>query len=166
MNIEVREATTEDIDEIGAVNRESIEGLADGSYNREQISAWISGISPELYPVGSTDAYFLLAERDGDIVGFGWMKPAADDYLDASVDSEITGMYVHPSAAGSGIGSQLYDRLERLAREQGSSSIGLWSSLNAVSFYERHGYTRAMQRALEYPNGIEIPVVEMQKRLD
>jgi putative acetyltransferase len=166
MNIEFREATTEDIDEIGAINRESIEELAGQSYSREQILTWISGISPELYPIESTDAYFLLAERDGDMVGFGWMKPTANDYLDASVDSEITGMYVHPSAAGSGVGSRLYDRLERFAREQDSSSTGLWSSLNAVSFYEKQGYVRVTQQALEYPNGIEVPVVEMQKRLD
>lgn len=62
MDVEFREATAEDIDGICTVNRESIEGLADQSYDREQISAWVSGISPELYPVESTDAYFSLAE--------------------------------------------------------------------------------------------------------
>jgi len=165
MNIEFREATAEDVDRICIVNRASIEELADGSYDEAQISAWLGGIGPELYPVESADAYFLVAEREGEIVGFGWTKPDADEYFDAPVDGEITGLYVHPSIAGNGIGSRLYERLETFAREQDVDSLGLWASLNATAFYERHGYKQVTERTLEYEGGVEVPVVGMRKRL-
>jgi hypothetical protein len=71
MNIEFREATTEDIEEMCTVNRASIEGLADESYDKAQVAAWVGGVAPELYPIDSADAYLLLAERNGDIVGLG-----------------------------------------------------------------------------------------------
>jgi len=166
MNIEFREATTEDVEEMCAVNRASIEGLADESYDKAQVAAWVGGVDPELYPIDSAGAYLLLAERNGDIVGLGWMKPEADEYFDASVDGEITGIYVHPAVAGDGIGSRLYDRLEAFARERGVGSLGLWASLNAASFYDKLGYIRATEQTLEYEDGIEVPVVEMVKRLN
>lgn len=94
------------------------------------------------------------------------MKPDADDYFLATVDGEVTAVYVSPSAAGEGIGSQIYGELETYARSQGVDSLGLWASLNAVEFYAFHGFTRVASHVHEFHGGVEGTVVEMQKPLD
>lgn len=162
----VREAETSDIDCICSVNRESITELADQSYDADQISAWANAVDPELYPVDSGDTYFLVAEEGEQIIGIGWMTTEPDDYFHAPVDSEITGVYVAPDAVGRGVGTRLYNKLERFATERNVASLGLWASLNAISFYEKHGYERVTDQTLEYQDEIELPVLEMQKQLD
>ncbi|QSG09790.1 Acetyltransferase (GNAT) family [Halapricum desulfuricans] len=47
----------------------------------------------------------------------------------------------------------------------GSNSLGLWASRNAVSFYEAQGHERVMEHNHEYQDGIELTLVEMEKQL-
>lgn len=166
MEVDVREAEFDDIDSICSVTRTSIEKLAHESYTPEQISAWANAVTPELYPIDSEETYFLVAEKDECIIGLGWMKTDSDEYLHASVDGEITGMYVSPDVAGRGVGTRLYNELELFATEQNVDSLGLWASLNAVPFYEDRGYTRVTDQTVEYQDGIEVSVLEMWKQFD
>ena len=50
----------------------------------------------------------------------------------------------HPSRRSSTrqcLGTQIYNELESKANKQNMNSLGLWTSLNAVGFYEKQGYT-------------------------
>ena len=163
MEIDVREATTDDIDSICSVNRESIKKFGHQSYSTEQVSAWANAVTPELYPIDAEDTYFLVAERNKRIVAIGWMKETSED---TSVDGEITGIYVGPEIAKQGVGTQIYNELESKANKQNMNSLGLWASLNAVGFYEKQGYTQVTDQTLEYPDDIELRVIEMRKQLD
>jgi len=93
------------------------------------------------------------------------MKPEADEYFTIDVDGEITGMYVHPDAAGKGVGTRLLTELERFGKQASVQSLGLWASLNAVPFYNIHGYETITEQALEYDEGTEVPVKEMKTEL-
>lgn len=165
MDISIREAVPADAHSIRDVHLASIEGAGGQCYTDEQVTAWAHDRDPAAYPVASEETYFLVAEADEQIIGFGWMKPEADDYFETSVEGEITAVYVHPSVLRRGVGSRIYRELEAQARREGVCSLGLWASLNAVSFYEAHGYTRVTDHTHEFHDGVEGTVVAMRKRL-
>ncbi|WP_423747296.1 GNAT family N-acetyltransferase (plasmid) [Haladaptatus sp. SPP-AMP-3] len=166
MDVNLREADPADAQSICAVHLASIEGLAGQSYTEVQVSAWGHERNPEEYPITASDTYFLLAENEHRLLGFGWMKPNADGYFQSDVYGEITAVYVHPSVAHQRIGSQIYTGLESYAREKNIDSLGLWASLNAVPFYEAHGYTQVIDHVHEFDDSIEGTVVEMRKPLE
>lgn len=165
MSVVVREAIPDDGEEIRDVHLASIEELGGLHYENIQVEAWAHDRDPDGYPIESAETYFLVAERDDRIVGFGQMKPDADEYFEAAVDGEITAVYVHPSASRQGIGTRIYTELEDEARRQRVDSLGLWASLNAVPFYETHGYQRVTEHVHDFHGGIEGTVVEMIKPL-
>lgn len=165
MDVEVREATADDAEQIRAVHLASIEGLAGGEYDDEQVAAWAHDRDPDDYPIGSPDAHVVVAEAGDRIVGFGWLKPDADDYLQGAVEGEITAVYVHPSVARRGVGTRVYEELEATARRRGVGSLGLWASLPAVAFYETLGFRRTAEHTVEFSDGVEGTVVEMRKTL-
>ncbi|MDB9281265.1 GNAT family N-acetyltransferase, partial [Halorubrum ezzemoulense] len=150
MDISVREAVAEDAQQICDVHLSSIEELGKQSYTQEQVAAWAHGRDPEEYPIESEDTYFVVAEDVTDVVGFGWMKPEAGEYLQTEVEGEITAIYIHPSAARNGVGSRIYGELERKALQQDIESIGMWASRNAVLFYEAQGYEQVGEHSYEF----------------
>ncbi|OYX79906.1 MAG: hypothetical protein B7Y77_01260 [Bradyrhizobium sp. 35-63-5] len=54
-------------------------------------------------------------------------------------------LYVHPVAAGQGVGSMLIDALEKLAGARGADKLTVDASDSARGFFEKHGYV-AQQR--------------------
>ena len=165
MPVSVREAVAGDAQQICDVHLSSIEGLGTQSYTEKQVAAWAHDRSPDEYPIESEDTFFAVAEDTTGVVGFGWMKSEAGEYLQTDVEGEITAIYVHPSVARNGVGSRIYSKLETKAMQQGLESLGLWASRNAVPFYETQGYERAGERSYEYRDGIELTVVGMAKQL-
>jgi putative acetyltransferase len=165
MDVKVREAVPPDAIQMRTVHLASIEELGTQGYDDEQVAAWAHDRDPADYPIDSEETVVVVAEQDGEIVGFAWMKPDSDDYLQSSADGEITALYVHPSVARQGVGTRLYTELEETARKEGVGSLGLWASLPSVSFYESQGYQRVTEHTLEFDDGVEGTVVEMRKEL-
>ena len=165
MDAVVREAVPGDTVRMRDVHLASIEELGPQAYSEEQVAAWAHDRDPAEYPVESPDTVVLVAERDERVVGFGWLKPDADNYLKPAVDGEIAALYIHPSVARQGVGTRLYTELEAEARQRGVGSLGLWASRNAVSFYRAQGYRRVTDHTIEFDDGVEGTVVEMRKNL-
>ncbi|OPX64139.1 MAG: Acetyltransferase (GNAT) family protein [Methanoregula sp. PtaU1.Bin006] len=86
----------------------------------------------------------IVAEHDGNIAGFGLLKP----FLPFPVFRK-TGMltyFLAPECVGKGLGSRLLDRLMADAREKGLTMlVANMSSKNdaSVRFHTRHGFTDA-----------------------
>ena len=59
-------------------------------------------------------------------------------------DNKVTGLYVRPTAGGTGVGRSLMEALESRIAERGYSTARLAASRNSVGFYERLGYTTTM----------------------
>lgn len=164
MEVSVREAIVGDAQRIRDIHRASITGLGSRSYTQEQVKAWAHDRDPNEYPIGSDETYFLVAEHEGKVIGFGWMKPEAGEYFQTDVEGEITAIYIHPSVARRGVGSRIYDELEAHAVQNNIHSLGLWASRNAVPFYEAKGYAHVQDHVHEYHDGIDLTLVEMEKR--
>ena len=52
----------------------------------------------------------------------------------------INALYVHPEHTGKGVGHQLLDYLQTMAQRKHAKKITVFSTLNAISFYEKHGF--------------------------
>lgn len=166
MTVTLREARPDDANRVRDLHIAAIEGLDTDAYDDEQVAAWAHDREPESYPIESAETHFVVAEADDRQVGFGWLQTKADGYAAASVDGELTAVYVHPSAARQGVGSRIRAELEAAARGRGIDKLGLWASKNAVPFYEAAGYRRVTDHTVEFDDGVSGTVVEMIKHLD
>ena len=73
----------------------------------------------------------LVATVEGSPAGFIALK-----------DNELIEMlYVHPEAAGQGLGTMLYDAVEKLAGARGAARLTAEVSDNALPFFQKHGFT-------------------------
>ncbi len=167
----IREATPSDCDAVRHVHAESITGLGVEEYSQEQVDAWATGCESADYSsaIESESLDYVVAEDDRGVVGFGSVKYESSERYEATVDAEITAVYVLPEMAREGVGSGLYAELERRARERGVRALGLSASKNAVPFYEAQGYERVREFAHEFSShddtGVEGIVVKMKKEL-
>lgn len=96
------------------------------------------------------DTYFLLALVDAKPIGYGlshvfavedtWIE---DTWTTGSLVGEIESLSVLPTYRGSGLGSQLLDRLENHLHERGVDDLilgALAGNADAIRLYERRGY--------------------------
>lgn len=164
----VRDATPDDAMPVFALHVAATRRVSSCHFTDEQLRDWANkrGDGPERY---DTDD-LLVAERDGDVVGFGgWREADADD---SNVDAdevagetaELAACYVHPDHARSGVGSALVERMHDEMREELFERAKLTASLNAVEFYERHGYDDVEHFTIT-PGDVEFPVVRMARDL-
>ncbi|ELY96012.1 GNAT family N-acetyltransferase [Natrialba taiwanensis] len=167
--MEVREAVPDDADAIRTTHAASITELSTESYSQEQVDAWAAGCESADYTaaIESPDHYLVVAVVDGSIRGFGSLVVAAPEADEAT--AEVTAVYVHPSVARKGVGSRIYESLERRARERDATALELTASQNAVAFYRSHGYERISATRHEFSGrestGVYGTVVEMRKEL-
>lgn len=169
--MEIRDAKPSDAEAVRAVHSNAIRGLGTEAYTEEQVNAWARGCESADYTsaIESAELAFVVAEVDSEVVAFGSLKSVSPDACEADPDTEVTGVYVHPSVARNGIGTRIYLELEQRTRAQDVQTLGLSASLNAVPFYEKHGYERVREYAHEFSSrestGMTGVIVEMKKEL-
>jgi putative acetyltransferase len=152
----IRKAIPGDAPAIRRVHHASIRGICASAYSPDQIDAWTSVLSTDRYLSGMELFDFLVAEQEGSILGFSVVNvPGA----------ELNALYVAPSAGRRGVGSALLSAAEDLASAAGVQRITLKATLNAVTFYERAGYSQLGPAVHSLPTGQELPCIQMAKRL-
>jgi ribosomal protein S18 acetylase RimI-like enzyme len=77
----------------------------------------------------------------------------------------IRAVYVRTKYIRQGIGSALLIALEKEAFSRGIREVHLDSSVNAIGFYESHGYRCVKQTTHRFANGTEIACGLMRKQL-
>ena len=106
----------------------------------------------------------LVAERDGEIVGFVSVGPSRDD----DADGELYAIYVHPDHWDRGVGRALIEAGEERLRELGHRRVVLWvleDNPRARRFYEAAGWsTDGTTRPIEIA-GTEVPEIRYMKEL-
>jgi len=162
--VDVRDARPADAEAVGRVHLGAVDELGPDAYDEEQVVAWGRSSEPSDYAVDGDDNRFVVAERDGDVRGFGELTYSPGDYLDPADDDEVKAVYVRPTATRLGVGPALLEELERDAWENGFEMVGLWASRNAVPFYEQRGYERVVERTHEFGEEVEGTVAEYPER--
>lgn len=106
----IRRATPDDAPRAAAIYNA---GIAEGEATFEtrprdvaEVAGWCSATLP-----------FLVAERDGLVVGFARVTPASDRDVYAGIGEHA--VYVDPAARGDGVGRALLEALAGAARDAG-----------------------------------------------
>jgi putative acetyltransferase len=123
--------------------RDSIEELTADDYNEAQQEAWAS-VANDVAEFGKKlgSQLTLVATLEGSPVGFASL--ANGDKIDM--------LYVHPAAAGQGVGAMLIDALEKLAGSRGAGKLSVDASDSARGFFEKRGYTAQQRNSVSIGN--------------
>lgn len=151
----IRRATLDDRQAIYEIQRSAILETCRRSYPEEDVTVWAGLLSPDSYHA-IHDRYFVVAERGGRIEGFGQLDEQ---------EGEVEAIYVSPAAEGKGIGSAILRHLEERARACGLKELKVRSTLNAESFYARHGYQHLALIRYRLVPSLMLNCVEMRKQI-
>lgn len=110
---------------------QSIEVLTAEDYTEDQRLAWMARAEDaKAFADRLSSMVSLVVQVEGEYLGFGSLK-----------DNTVLDMlYVHPYAAGQGVGTALADALERLAAARGAKEITVEASDTAQPFFADRGY--------------------------
>jgi putative acetyltransferase len=157
--VAIRPLRQADLDTIGALQEASILALGAAVYSRAQLDAWARfGWHYRHKLLDDGGAFFVAAQPDR-LLGVGGWSP---DSLAAEL-AWLRYLFVHPAAAGSGVGRQLVDAIEADARTRGKAGFRVWSSLNAAGFYAALGYRRVRRGRWPLTGTIEIDYLLLAK---
>jgi len=116
--------------------RASIEELTGDDYSASQQEAW-AALAEDVDAFGARldNNLTLLGTMDGAPVGFASLA-SPDFKKHARVDM----LYVHPAAAGYGVGTMLIEALEKLAKARGVARLSADVSDTAEAFFRSRGF--------------------------
>ncbi|WP_300560517.1 GNAT family N-acetyltransferase [Companilactobacillus sp.] len=107
---------------------------------------------------------FLTAKQDGKLVGYVVGPAVKEEYVDDEMFAKsvpnlpeggnqiILSIAIDPQSRGYGIGSQLLDAFEKLAKESNRKTVSLTSLDKNVPFYEKNGYVNKGVADSEHAN--------------
>lgn len=149
----IRPMRAEDTQAVYTLHTRAVNEVCAKAYTPQAIKAWNASRTPQGYlDAEKTGERFLVAvlANEEPIAFIGWK------------DNEIKGLYVNPDYHGQGIGSALVHAAEADAASMGQTITCLTATLNAQSFYEKHGFSKLKQDS-RIKNGAEIPQVHMTR---
>jgi len=150
-DVAIRSATVEDAQRIHELHTAAVRLLCAPHYAPEIVEGWLAHRSAQAYLRGIASGAMFVAVAGSRTAGFG-----------EAVRGEVTAVFVDPAFAGRGIGSALLGHALRIARAEHRGSVRLESTLNAVGFYERFGFSE-VERSFVRRNRVEVPVVVMER---
>jgi GNAT superfamily N-acetyltransferase len=172
-----RVATIEDLDALREVMRRSIESLQMGFLTPEQVrvSHTVMGLDTQLIRDGT---YFVIESGD-EIAGCGGWSWRSTLYggdesrvsrepqaLDPATDAaRIRAMYADPEFARQGVGRMLIQLCEEAAMQAGFRKATMMATMAGVPLYKACGYVE-IEPILSAPvEGVQVPLVRMEKDL-
>ena len=151
----IRYYEAEDALQIARLFYETVRSVNRADYSEEQVQAWAPEVpDPEAWHARMADRRTLVAEDDGEVVGF----------IELEEDGHLDMLYLRRDAVGRGVGSLLYRAIEREAREQGIGLIFAEASVTARPFFERWGFRVVREQTVER-RGVDLTNFAMEKPL-
>jgi GNAT superfamily N-acetyltransferase len=172
-----RIARPEDLAALREVMRRSIESLQDDFLTPEQVAAShkVMGLDAQLV----VDGTYFIVESGGSIAGCGgwsWRSTlyGGDDSVvarepraldPATEPARIRAMYTDPDFVRRGVGRLVLKLCEEAARSAGFRSATMMATMAGVPLYRACGYAEAEAPISANIDGVEVPLVRMEKRL-
>jgi len=117
---------------LAEIFRASVAELTGDDYTEAQQDAWASAAHDvEAFAQRLAGALTLVATFEGEPVGFAALVR----------NWKIDLIYVHPDAAGQGVGSMLVDALEKLAAARNAPKLSADVSDSAHEFFRKRGFS-------------------------
>ena len=119
----------------------SVEELTADDYSEAQRRAWAAAADDEAALRARLGSQLtLIGLLGGSPVGFASLKGT----------DEIDKLYVHPAAAGQGIGSMLIAALEKLAASRGAPRLIAHVSDTAEAFFKKRGFVAQQRNTIRF----------------
>jgi len=153
----IREANASDYEVMDEVFRASAKAFCSRSYDSQVIESWAGEPSPDrlLRNKESGDELYVFT-IDGSVVCFGSINLE---------DHKLVSLFVSPEQSGKGIGQSMLEFLVARVKSSGTPALKVDSSLNAVSFHRRHGFTEISRSMYRTQNGVDMASVQMERKL-
>src|SRR4051794_24799288 len=119
-----------DVPLLAEIFRASIDELTGEDYSEAQQEAWASKADEETFAKRLSESLTLVATMEGSPLGFIALKDNA----------HIDLFFVHPAVAGQGVGTMLYEAIEKLAAARGAQRLSADVSDTALPFFEKRGF--------------------------
>jgi putative acetyltransferase len=124
-------------------------------YSEYQVQAWAPAVpDPQIWHARMSERYTLVAEEDGQIVGF----------VELECDGHLDMLYCRGDAVRRGIGRALYQAVELKAIGLRLERIFTEASITARPFFEHCGFSIVCKQTVTR-DGIELANFKMEKRL-
>lgn len=172
-----RIATLADLEALHEVMALSIAHNQSDFLKPEQVAAShkVMGLDSQLVKDGT---YFII-ESEGRIAGCGGWSFRSTLYggdhsvvareperLDPTTDAaKVRAMYTHPDFVRRGIGKRILDLCEAAARDAGFSRVELMGTAAGIPLYESHGYAASAEMIFADIEGVEVPLLRMEKAI-
>jgi GNAT superfamily N-acetyltransferase len=153
----IRAAVATDVEGIMATHVAAIRQICSAAYEPAEISAWISGSTPQRYLQPIAENLFLVALLEQAVVGFG--------ELDVRT-GEVLAIFVDPAHVGQGMGRRLLQTIETSAARHGVRRLHLQATLNAIGFYQAHGFVLDAMGSFRLRSGVSLACGAMHKDLE
>ena len=138
--------TAEHADELDQLIRRTLRFCNTQDYSAERIETIIARHSATALLELSRRRYILLARHGSRIIGTASL-PRNWDYA----------VFVDADRQRHGVGTLLMQELEKIARDSAISRLGVYSSVSAVKFYERVGFSiEATTHTAEHGRAVEM----------
>ena len=155
----IRNATPDDATEMVALIHSAIDHFLTGYHSVEEKEAW-----KEEFPLTATfvgrlkKCHILVAMLSSEIVGYAQCSLS---------EPQFQGVLTKPGFERRGIGGELMKAMEEFATKKGWRELYFTASLNAVAFYEKHGYVIVGPKTQHlFRTGVPIDCIPMRKKLD
>ena len=153
--MKIRLAKPDDAAQLAAIYYNTIRRVNASDYSEKQIDAWAPKLpSADEWQARMKGYSTVVADDAGTIAGFSELE--SDGHIDC--------FYCHHDYQRRGVGSQILEEVERLARSRGIGSLYLESSVTARPFFEARGFRVAGRRDIEV-RGVMLENYAMEKRL-
>ncbi len=144
-SIQFRTATQKDLPAMQTMFVETIRNVCQDDYSALEIAAWTKSVeNKDRWAALLDEQYFLLAEIDQELVGYGSLKDG--NYLDF--------LYVNKDYQKMGIAKSLLTRLLEKAKESNPKIISSDVSITAKPFFLKHGFRVKKENKNETEEGI------------
>jgi putative acetyltransferase len=157
---EIAAALPEDAASLLKLQTRAVQAIKHGVYDSTIIEEWAGSLTThhlealtDRLRTGSEEALKVITAKEG-LAGFGSIVPAT---------SRLRTLYVDPAHSGRGIGTAILTGLIAKAERHGLTHLSLESSLNAVKFYQQHGFAIDREGTYALPSGASMRCVFMTR---
>ena len=154
----IRIAKPTDYAEMDSVFRASAQAFCSQSYDAATITEWADQAWPDRFKLGKEkgDEQYVFT-KDGRIICFGCINLSSE---------KLVSLFVHPEFSGQNVGEMMLEYVIARTATAGVKVLKLDSSINAVNFYKRHGFSEVGFSKYKTQSGLQMDSVQMELTLE
>lgn len=163
--LQLRETSIDDTEVVADIIYRSYSVMMAPSYSPETLQAVLSAITKPNPTLLSSGKYFLVRDNEQGVGCGGWSEEVPGRGETIAGLAHIRHFAVTPEAVGKGVGRLIFRRCFQEAGDAGFNRLQVFSSLNAVSFYEKLGFQSVRSMDVPMMDGVTFPSMVMEQEI-